>query len=43
MKRRTLSLLLAGALALSLSACGNGGDAESAPSGAQSSGSPAPS
>ena len=43
MKRRTLSLLLAGALALALSACGNGGDAESAPSGAQSSGSPAPS
>ena len=43
MKRRTLSLLLAGALALSLSACGNGGDAESVPSGAQSSGSPAPS
>ena len=43
MKRRTLSLLLAGALALSLSACGNGGDAESTPSGAQSSGSPAPS
>ena len=43
MKRRTLSLFLAGALALSLSACGNGGDAESTPSGAQSSGSPAPS
>ena len=43
MKRRSLSLLLAGALALSLSACGNGGDAESVPSGAQSSGSPAPS